>query len=202
MQKFWKVQISSLAINFENFIALDLYSLNISGVAFLYCWNKIFLVFGKKICFVFTPSLTRVQWFRRRGCMGCKHTPKSFELLKTGHNPWKFGQNPWKSKQNLKISRKISENLGTKWRPTVFDFEKWRPKFAEKQMKTSLSWWNEKNSRQTLHDNFGKIWTKILRTLRNLLAPAPISMPLLPLRLLYLLAVVIGWMHTSDSSMM
>ena len=53
MQKFWKVQISSLAINFENFIALDLYSLNISGVAFLYCWNKIFFCFWEENMFRF-----------------------------------------------------------------------------------------------------------------------------------------------------
>ena len=93
---------------------------------------KSFSVFGKKICFVFTPSLTRVQWFRRRGCMGCKNTPKSFELLKTGHNPWKFGQNPWKSKQNLKISRQNLWKSGHKMAPNGVWLWKMTPKVCRK----------------------------------------------------------------------
>ena len=37
---------------------------------------------------------------------------------------WKSEKNPWKS--------------GYKWRPALFDFKKWYPRFAEKHMKTTF----------------------------------------------------------------
>jgi len=59
------------------------------------------------------------QWCRRRGA---RAPLKVLIYWKCGQNPWKSGQNVWKS--------------GQKWRPTLFDFIKWRPTFAEKHMKT------------------------------------------------------------------
>jgi len=36
----------------------------------------------------------------------------------------------------------------------LFDFEKWLPRFAEKQVKTIFCRLHHKNDRQKLHDNF------------------------------------------------
>jgi len=67
---------------------------------------------------------------------------------------WNSGQNPCKS--------------GQKWHPTLLDLKKWRPRFAEKPMKTFFggqfkkrSWWTlwEKNCRQSCTNNFyGQVW--------------------------------------------
>jgi len=51
------------------------------------------------------------------GCRWCKHTPKNLIC-------WNSVQHSWTSAQ--------------KWRPTLLDFKKWRPRFAEKLMKTFL----------------------------------------------------------------
>jgi len=70
----------------------------------------------------------------------------------------------------------------------LFDFKKWHPTFAEKQMKAFLEVtpkkvfssrsYREKIYRQKSHNNvsgkFGKSRAKILRTPKLLLAPTPI----------------------------
>jgi len=45
---------------------------------------------------------------------------------------WKSEKNPWKS--------------GYKWRPALFDFKKWYPRFAKKHMKTIFMMFHEKTS--------------------------------------------------------
>ena len=64
--------------------------------------------------------------------------------------------------------------------PTIVWLQIWRPKFAEKQVKTIFLDGAPKNGLHNLHDNFlvkfGKIWEKMLCTLNNLLAPTPVSM--------------------------
>jgi len=72
------------------------------------------------------------QWCRRRGCMGCKCTPKCFDLSKI-------------MAKSLKIWEK-SQKSGQKWCPTLFDFKKWRPTFAEKHMKIFVGGHTKKRS--------------------------------------------------------
>ena len=124
----------------------------------------------------------RVQWCRRGCAGGASAPPKVLVCQKSGKHPWKFGkilkilaktlsrENPWKPGQKLC--------------PTLFDFKKWRPTFAEQEMKTFFWMSHPKRSswslwvyicRQKLHKNvlgkFGKIRAKILCTPKNLLAP-------------------------------
>jgi len=121
------------------------------------------------------------QWCRRRGC---KCTPKSYDLLKIRAKSLKMLTKILKIlTKSLKIRTKslnILEKflkIWAKWRPTLFDFKKWRPRFAEKQVKTIFGGSHHKNGRQKLHDNFfvkfAKLWAKILCTPKNLLAPTP-----------------------------
>ena len=93
---------------------------------------------------------------------------------KSGQNPWKSGQNPWKS---LKI--------WTKWRPTLFEFKKWCPTFAEWHMKSPFfeghtekilmifvgeNLW-AKSRAKTFRASLGKFGQKFFAP-KNLLAPA------------------------------
>ena len=72
--------------------------------------------------------------------------PNVLICRKSGQNLWKSGQNPLKSGQN--------------WRPTLFDFEKWCPMFAEKQMKTHF--W--RSHQKSLHDLCGRKFVGKWRT--------------------------------------
>jgi len=124
------------------------------------------------------------QWCRNLGCRACKSTPKSFDLLKIWAKSLKMLAKILKIwAKSLKIRIKSlniqakSLKIWEKWRPTLFDFKKWRPRFAEKQVKTIFWGPHHKNGRQKLYDNFfgkfGKIWIKILCTPKDLLASTP-----------------------------
>jgi len=72
------------------------------------------------------------------GAGGASAPPKILICRKSGQNPRKFWQNPWKPGQNPEMPRKNPWKSRQKWRPLLFDFTKWQPTFAEKQMKTFL----------------------------------------------------------------
>jgi len=92
------------------------------------------------------------------GGAGSANAPQKFEICwKSGQNPWKFGQNPWKSEQ--KPGKSVQN-----WRPTLSDFKKWRPRFAEKQVKTIFWRSHQKRSANFVLQLFGKVWAKILCT--------------------------------------
>ena len=67
------------------------------------------------------------HWCRRRGCRGCKRTPKSFDLLKIWAKSlkiWAKSLKIWaKTGQNPQISRQNLWKSEQKWRPTLFDFK-------------------------------------------------------------------------------
>ena len=65
----------------------------------------------------FSSCLYRRHWYRRRGCRGCKRTPKTFDLvkiransLKSGQNLCKFGQNVWKPFRKITVCALILQN--------------------------------------------------------------------------------------------
>ena len=101
------------------------------------------------------------QWCRRQGASA----PLKVLIC------WNFALNPWKSWQ--------------KWHPTLFDFIKWRPTFAEKHKKTVFGghpkWglhdlWGTRFVGKVAQNFSGKFWkirAKILRTPTNLPAPTP-----------------------------
>jgi len=101
------------------------------------------------------------QWCRRQGASA----PLKVLIC------WNFALNPWKSWQ--------------KWHPTLFDFIKWRPTFAEKHKKTVFrghpkkglhDLWGKRfvgKVAQNFSGTFGKIRAKILHTPTNLPAPTP-----------------------------
>jgi len=77
------------------------------------------------------------------GVQGWKRTPKSFDLLNSGKHPWKSGK---------------------KWRPTLFEFKKYCPTFAEKHMNhflevTPKRVLNGGNFESKSHTKlFGQVW--------------------------------------------
>ena len=82
---------------------------------------------------------------------GASAPPKFLICRKSGQSPWKFGQNLWKFEQNHWKS-------GQKWRPTLFDFEKLRPGFAEKQVQTIFGGHTMKTVGKCCTTAFWAIW--------------------------------------------
>jgi len=85
----------------------------------------------------FSKSLVFVSGVGGRDAGGASAPPKVLICQKPGQIPWKSGQNQWKFGQIYENVGKIPGNLGKpwkfeqKWHPTLFDFKKWPPRFAE-----------------------------------------------------------------------
>ena len=97
------------------------------------------------------------QWCRRRGCRGCKRTPKSFDLVKIHGNPSKICEN----------LHQIPENLGKNGAQRGLIWKKWRPTFAESHEDLFSSWSSQKKVclRKCSHKKwpktfFGQGWGK------------------------------------------
>ena len=103
------------------------------------------------------------QWCRRRGCRGCKRTPKpqKFGFVENpgkipenvGNNSENLWQIPWKSKQNPQVSRKNPWKSGHNGAQHCLTSKNWLPRFAEKHVKTFLG------------DTPQKRWAKVPRQL-------------------------------------
>jgi len=107
----------------------------------------------------YTFMLQRITWYRNRGC---KRTPKVLICRKSEQNRWKVEQ---------------------KWRPMLFDFNKWHPTFPGNTWRPFLdvipkkgihdlwSLWRNfvGNVPQSFSGKFGKIRSKIFCTPKNLL---------------------------------
>jgi len=125
------------------------------------------------------------QWCRRRGCRGCKRTPKSLDLLKIRAKSLKmlaiilkiFGKFPENLSKIPKYLGKIRENRDI-MAPNIVWLQKTGSQGLQKN--TWRPFWetHHKNGGQKFHDNFlgkfAKIWAKMLCTPKNLLAPTSI----------------------------
>ena len=94
-----------------------------------------------------TFYICRSQWYRRKGC---RCTPKSFDLSKIREKYLKI------CAKSLKIREKSLNILAKsrqKWHPSLFDFKRWRPTFAEIQVKTFFGRHTKKRSSWSLWEN-------------------------------------------------
>jgi len=117
------------------------------------------------------------QWCRRRGCRWCKRTPKSFDLVETRLKSLKIRAKSVKTFANsLQLRAKMAPNVCDlkEIAPNVLSFEKMAPKITRRRFffgghpKCSLH--AQKNN---FSGKFEEIRAKILRTPKNLPAPAP-----------------------------
>jgi len=120
-------------------------------------------------------AITLKHWCRRRGCRGCKHTPKSFDLSKI-------------QRKSLKIWAKTLQ-IRAKMAPDVAWFQKLTHTVCKKHIKTFL-FFLEVIPKKGLHDFVGEnLWqkyhksfwgmfeeilAKIFYTPKNLPAPASV----------------------------
>jgi len=122
------------------------------------------------------------HWCRRRGCRGCKRTPKSFDLLKIWAKSlkiWAKSLKIWAKPDKIpKYLGKIFENLSKNGAQRCLT-SNMAPNICRKTSKDHFLEATPKNGRQNVHDNFlgkfGKGWAKILCTPKNSLAPTPMG---------------------------